>query len=113
MDIDIIEKEPLALPEVKKIISGLGKKAKLPDVQQKAHTFANEFGKISPAQAEKLQKELKELEIPMFTDEHIAQITNIVPQDLAELKSIFVGSKTTIAPENFKKILDIVLKYRK
>lgn len=113
MDIKIVKKEPLTLVEVNKTVSSLGKKAELPAIQQKVQTFAKKFSKITGANAAKLAGELKGLEIPMFTEEHIAQIVNIMPQDLAELKSIFAGSKTTISPENFKKIHDIVMKYSK
>jgi len=113
MDIKIVKKEPLTLVDVNKTVAGLGKKAELPAIQQKVHTFAKKFSKTTGANADKLAKELKGLEIPMFTEEHIVQIINTMPNDLAELKSIFAGSKTTITPENFKKILDIVLKYSK
>ena len=113
MDIKIIKKEPLTYVALNKIISGLGKKSELPTIQQKVQTFVKKFSKIKEADATKLAEELRALEIPMFTEEHIAQIINIMPQDLAELKSIFAGSKTTISPENFKKILDVVLKYSK
>ena len=113
MDTKIIKKEPLALVDAGKIVSGLGKKAELPTIQQKVQTFAKKFSKITSANVAKLAKELHGLEIPLFTEDNIAQICNILPQDLAELKSIFAGSKISISPENFKKILDIVIKYSK
>lgn len=113
MDIKVVKKEPLTLVEVNKTISGLGKKSELPAIQQKVLTFAKKFNKITEAHAKKLAEELRGLEIPMFSEEHIVQIINIMPKDLAELKSVFAGSKTSISPENFKKILDVVLKYSK
>jgi len=113
MDTKIIRKDPLALVDAGKLVSGLGKKAELPTIQQKVQTFAKKFSKITSANAAKLSEDLKKLEIPMFTEESISQICNILPQDLAELKSIFAGSKISISPENFKKILDVVIKYSK
>jgi len=113
MDIKIIKKEPLTLVKINKILSGLGKKSELPPIQQKVINFTKKFSKISESNAEKLFEELKNLGVPMLTDEHIVQIINIMPKDLAELKSVFAGSKTTVSPENFKKILDVVLKYNK
>lgn len=113
MDIKTIKKEPLTLLDVNKQVSKLGKKSEMPAIQQKVLTFAKKFNKIPGTDARKLAEELKSLEIPMFSQDHITQIINMMPQDLAELKSVFAGSKTTIAPENFKKIHDLVLKYSK
>lgn len=112
MDIEVIEKKPLTLIEVEKTISRLGKKSELPSIQQKIHTFAKRFSKIKEADAQKLADELRALQIPMFSEEYIAAVIDIMPRDLAELKSIFAGAKITFSSESFKKILDIILKYK-
>ena len=113
MEIRIIEKEPIALPKLAKIISEAGKKSEINDVQKKIQSTSKKYSKISDTHAEKLEKELVELGIPTLSKEHIAQLINIMPADISELKTIFAGSKANIAPENFNKILDLTLKYRK
>ena len=75
--------------------------------------FAKKFKKMKEDDAKKLFEELKSLELATLADEHIAQIVDILPKDLADLKAVFAGSKTTLTPENFQKIQDIVAKYRK
>jgi DNA-directed RNA polymerase subunit F len=35
-----------------------------------------------------------------------------MPADLGELKAVLSSSKATISPDNFKKIQDIVIKYK-
>lgn len=113
MDLKIIKKEPLTLPQLNKTISGLGKKAERTDIQNKVLDFTKKFGKLSEANSRKLAAELQGLDIPTLTQEHITQIINVLPSDLAELKVVFAGTKTTMTPENFKRIHDVIIKYKK
>jgi len=113
MEIKILEKEPISLPRVTKMISEAGKKAELLDVQKKIQGTAKKYAKTSEANAEKLEKEIVELGIPALTKEVIVEVINTMPADVSELRTIFMSSKVSVAPENLNKILDLILKYRK
>jgi DNA-directed RNA polymerase subunit F len=90
-----------------------GKKEELIPIQQKAFDHAVKFSKLNKSQELKLSGELKALEVPRMTDEHIATIVNILPKTVSELKVVFAGTKTTIAPENIDKIQKILSKHEK
>jgi DNA-directed RNA polymerase subunit F len=112
MDEKIIKKQPITLQELTKRLSEIKKKELIP-IQQKVHDFAKRFSKITPVNAEKLRGELKKLDITRLTDDHLVDIINIMPQDLAELKTLFVKTNTTLPPEDFKRISDLINKYKK
>ena len=113
MEAKLLRKEPITYPEVVKILSGFGNVPDRSEIQNKVISAVKKFKKLKENQAKKLADELKSLGLATLTEEHIAEIVNILPADLAELKSVFAGSKTTISPENFKKINEIILKYKK
>jgi DNA-directed RNA polymerase subunit F len=112
MDEKIIEKQPVTLQELAKQLGEIKKKEMTP-IQQKVHDFAKRFSKITPANAAKLKEDFKKLDITRLTDDHIADMINIMPQDLSELKTIFVKTNTTLPPEDFKRISELINKYRK
>jgi len=111
MDEKIIERQPVTLNQLAQKISKINKKEIIP-VQQKVFDFAKKFTKMTDGNAEKLAKDLKALDITRLTEEHITDIINLAPQDLAELKTLFVKTNTTLPPEDFKRILDLVDKHR-
>ena len=111
MDEKIIEKQPVSLNKLAKKLSKIKKKEIIP-IQQKVFDFAKKFTKMTDSNAEKLEKELKALDITRLAEDHITDITNFAPQDLAELKTLFVKTNTTLPPEDFKRILDLIDKYR-
>jgi DNA-directed RNA polymerase subunit F len=113
MELKIIAKEPLSLPQVAKMVKGLGKKDERAEVQNKILDFAGAHLKMKEDEAEKLREELRALDIATLSAEHITQIIDILPQDLAELKSVFAGSKTNLSPEQFQRIAEICQKVKK
>ena len=113
MEAKLLRKEPISYPNVIKTLSCIGNAPERSEVQNKVLTIVKKFKKLKEDKAQKLIKELKSLGLATLTEEHITEIVNILPEDLAELKYIFAGSKTTINPENFKKINEIILKYKK
>lgn len=90
-----------------------GKKEEITPVQQKVLDHSVKFSKLNKDRELKLFEEIKSLEIPRITEDHIASIVNIIPKSVPELRSIFAGSKTTVAPENLDKIQKTVDKYEK
>ena len=56
----------------------------------------------------KLVKAIKDLEIPLLTEANAIEIANILPKNLNELRTIFAGSKITVAPENLDKLFEVI-----
>lgn len=113
MELKILNKEPLTLPQIEKVIAGLGKKEERAEIQNKIYDTAKKYAKLSEEDALKLMEELKELNIATLAPEQLSQIAEFVPQDLGELKSVLASSKITLPPETFNKIRDILSKYKK
>ena len=111
-ELKIIKSIKMSLGQIAEALKP-GKKEELIPVQQKAFDHAVKFSKLNKSQELKLSEELKALEVPRMTDEHIATMVNILPNTLNELKVVFAGTKTTIAPENIDKIQKILSKYEK
>ncbi|MFH0869299.1 MAG: hypothetical protein V1839_03665 [archaeon] len=113
MDAKIINREPVTFPKLAKIIQGIGKKEERSEIQNKIFNIAKANAKLKEDDAEKLILELKALEISGFSDDSIVQLTNILPQDLSELKAVLAGSKASISPDNFLKIHEIIKSHTK
>lgn len=111
-DINVKSREPRCIAAVGAELSKL-KKAEKGPIQQKVYDFTRKFSRLSVLQAEKLIKELEDLEIPRMTKEHIISIVDILPRNDAELKIILAASKTMLKPEDIEKILGVVKKYIK
>jgi DNA-directed RNA polymerase subunit F len=111
-ELKIIKSIKMSLGQIAETLKP-GKKEELIPIQQKAFDHAVKFSKLNKSQELKLNGELTALEVPRMTDEHIATIVNILPKTLSELKVVFAGTKTTIAPENIDKIQKILSKYEK
>lgn len=112
MDSKIINKKPLSRAEVSEILKSPDRKER-GAIQQKTYDFTKKFSKITPAQNQKLLDKLKELGITRMTEEHLVTIADLLPKDVAELRTVFAGSKTTIKPEDLDKIQAIVKEFSK
>ena len=100
--------DDLSLAEVKKILAEKAKD-KEPNYEQKmALDHAKQFAKLTPLKAEKLKKELMEMELP---NEVATKIVDILPNAI-ELDLIAEKNKA-ITDENKEKILTLVNKYKK
>ncbi len=103
----------IGLGEIAEILKPKNKKEELQPIQQKAMDHSIKFSKLNKSQELKLTEELKSLEVPRMTEEHIVTIVSLMPRAISELKTIFAGTKTTIAPENIDKIQQTLSKYEK
>ena len=112
-ELKIIKTQPLTLAAVGEELKPKTKKAEIPTIQQKVLEHSAQFSKLNKSQEHKLTEELRALEVPRMTEEHIATIVNLMPKAVSELKTIFAGTKTTIAPENVEKIQQLLSKYEK
>ena len=112
-ELKIIKSRIMGLGEIAETIKPKTKKDELEPIQQKAMDHSIKFSKLNKSQELKLIEELRSLEVPRMTEEHIATIVNLIPRAISELKTIFAGTKTTIAPENLNNIQKTVNKYEK
>ena len=103
----------LSLGEIAEELKPKSKKDELEPIQQKVMDYSIKFSKLNKSQELKLIEELSALEVPRMTEEHIATIVNLMPKAVSELKTIFAGTKTTIAPENLESIQKTVNKHEK
>ncbi|MDD3244695.1 MAG: hypothetical protein PHU47_00935 [Candidatus ainarchaeum sp.] len=101
--------EDVSLTEIKKVLSEKSKEKELNYEQKMAYEHAKQFAKLTIAKAEKLKKEL--LEIEDITDEVATKIVDILPNQI-ELDLISEKNKC-INDDNKQKILDLVSKYKK
>jgi DNA-directed RNA polymerase subunit F len=100
--------DDLSLAEVKKILAEKAKDKELNYEQKMALDHAKQFAKLTPLKAEKLKKELMEMELP---NEVATKIVDILPNAI-ELDLIAEKNKA-ITDENKEKILTLVNKYKK
>lgn len=100
----IKKSEPLSLAEVKGLLKKLPESERVKEVD----VYIKKFVKISPAEAEKLKKEIQET-MPYINKEHLVKILDILPRDSEDIRKIFIG--TTLDENDIPKLLEIVKKY--
>ena len=100
----------LTLSEVKELLLQRAEEGELNSLQKYALGHAEEFAKLKPEEARKLVEELMELD---FVDErHAVKIADILPAHPDQVRVLYTKEKIVLPPEDVKKILDIVAKYR-
>ncbi len=101
----IKKKKPISISEVKEI---LGKEdvESMDQIQRWTFDYVSKFTKLEPKNAKKMREQLiKDCEL---TEEEAAEIVNICPTTLAELRSFTFGWKKLILAETLEKILKII-----
>jgi DNA-directed RNA polymerase subunit F len=109
MSEEILSKEPIAIPMLGGFLKEL-KKEERAKVHDDLADYSKKVSKLSEANCTKLIAELKDLNIPGMTSELIISLVNIVPITLTEIRAVLSG-KTTINPENFKRMQEVLVKY--
>ena len=102
----ILEKEALSIPELEKALRHLKNldEASLNSVQRKTLDYISKFSKVDPDKAAKLKRKLvEELDI---SEEEAAQIINLMPRTVDEVKEIFY--QKIILGELANRILEIL-----
>tara|TARA_Y100000034_G_C6776377_1_gene346688 strand:- start:180 stop:533 length:354 start_codon:yes stop_codon:yes gene_type:complete len=109
---EIVQETPITLSELKEKINVIDKKdEELNFRANKVKEYLNKFVKLDVKKVEEIKKKIAELEIPRLKDRQVVKIIDIMPDNLDEIKMIFVGETTTVNPENLQKILDVVKNY--
>ena len=114
MNPKIIEEVPLSMYDLKKEIKKIQKRdAELSIRTAKTDEYLNNFLVLKQSDAEALEKEIAEMNIPRLKELHIKKIVDILPESVEELKVVFQGYALTISKENMQKIVSAVKKYIK
>ena len=98
----ILERKPLDLHEVKKIIEDID------DNERKAQIelYLKKFLKTKPEQIKKIKEELKKLDLLKMKEEHVVKIVDLMPEDISDINKIFTDVNLT--EDEINKILEIV-----
>ena len=112
-DIKFIQRETISLGALAEEIKKVEDKKEPVAVQQKVKDYAIKFSKVNKDKEAKFIEAIRSLEIPLLTDAHAIQIVNLAPENLAELQTVFAGTKTTISPENLTKLQEVIKAHEK
>lgn len=100
---EIINEEPLALAEVKGILSKIQKRDEEFGFRTgRTFEYVSSLELQNEKKAEELKKKITELDIPRLKSSYVTKIVDIMPKTLEELKVILQG--VTITNDNLKKI---------
>ena len=101
---EIRKKLPISISEVKEILEKADSES-MDQIQRWTYDYVSKFVKLDPKAAKKMREQLMECDL---TDEEAAEIVNIRPTTLAELRSFTFGWKKLILAETLEKILKIL-----
>ena len=111
MSEEILSKEPIAISMLGSFLKDVKKEERV-EIQEKILTYSKSTAKLSEADCKKLIAELKGLNVPGFTSDLAVALANVLPITLTEIRAVLAG-KSSINPENFKRIQEILVKYTK
>ena len=99
------KKKPISISEVKEIL-GQEDPESMDQIQRWTFDYVSKFVKLEPKVAKKMREQLvKDCDL---TDEEAAELVNIRPTTLPELRSFTFGWKKLILAETLEKILKII-----
>jgi DNA-directed RNA polymerase subunit F len=102
---DILKKEVITLPEVKKILESV-KPEEMDQIQRWTYDYVRKFAKTDSESAEKMVKQLvAQCELKQ---EEAIEIVNILPTSIEELRAFTYGWKKLILTETLEKMLNIL-----
>ncbi len=102
----ITELKPLSLAESEEIIENAEDK----EEKKELRIFIKKFNKMSAKDARGLREEIEKFDNLKIKPEHIVKITDIVPEDEADVSKIFVD--VGLSKDEINKILELVKKYK-
>ncbi len=105
----IISSEYIPLSTVKKILKKRNKE-EMSYEQKMALEHAEEFTKLSEAEAEKLIADLKALNMSKLKDELIVKIADVAPKSRDELKLILSSSRIPFKDDELSQVFDAISK---
>ena len=102
---EVVKKSMISLSEVKEILSKIDVES-MDQIQRWTYDYVAKFAKIEPKAAKKMKQDL--VNQCGLTEEEAAEIVNILPKSLPELRSFTFGWKKLILSETLEKILKII-----
>ena len=102
---EIVKKQMITLPEVREILSKQDVES-MDQIQRWTFDYVSKFSKIEPKAAKKMKQDL--ISQCGLTEEEAAEIVNVLPKSLPELRSFTFGWKKLILSETLVKILKVI-----
>ncbi|MGD1835601.1 MAG: RNA polymerase Rpb4 [Nitrososphaeraceae archaeon] len=102
---DIIKKEIITLPQVKKILEEV-EQENMDQIQRWTLDYINKFVKTDSKNAEKMMKEL--IEQCYLKEEEAVELVNSMPTSIEELRAFTFGWKKLILTDTLEKMLKIL-----
>ncbi len=111
-DYEILESKPVPMAVVKELLKKKkGEEMSFEEKQAIEHLKA--LTKLSAKEAEKLEEELRKLEMRKLKDENIVKIVDILPTTMEELKLVLSDAKVPFNKEELEKIFEVVKRFVK
>ena len=104
----VIDTDPITIAEVKSMLGEISEHYELTYEQNLSLDHVTKFSKLDEEEAKKLVEELSEI----IKKAQAIKVTDIMPEDLADLRLIFAKERGSFKQEDMEKILEIVDKYR-
>ncbi|MFN4133562.1 MAG: RNA polymerase Rpb4 family protein [Candidatus Hadarchaeales archaeon] len=105
----VVEEKPVTLAEVREILESQ-KKQEMDYAQRLSYDYAQKFAKVDAKTARKIHEELAAL--GKLRENHIVTIIDLMPEAEEDLELVFYKERVGLTEEDFKKILEILDKYR-
>ena len=102
--------EPIPAAKVKQILEDFSENYELSYEQNVTLDHVTKFNKIALEDAEELIEKLQETGLKK---KYAVRITDLMPEDLADLRLMFAKERIPIKPEELEDILKIVEDYRR
>ena len=102
---DILKKEVIALPEVKKILESV-KPDDMDQIQRWTYDYVVKFAKTDPNSAREMIKQ--QIEQCGLKEEEATEVVNVMPTSLEELRAFTFGWKKLILTDILERILTIL-----
>ncbi len=107
--IKLIQEVSLSLPEIKEKLNEIESRDKeLSFRANKVKDYLNKLVRLDKKTSSELKQKLISLDIPRLKERQIIKIIDILPEDLEDLRAVFIGEVTTITQENMEKIIEAV-----
>ncbi|MCS7097438.1 MAG: RNA polymerase Rpb4 family protein [Candidatus Methanomethyliaceae archaeon] len=106
---EIVREEVLSLPQVKKLLEKRFSEGEPNYLQKITYDYVTKFSKLPSEKAEEL---LNKLKAEGISPESAAQIVNIMPSVIDELRVLVSTEKKLFLPSELEKILSIINSFR-
>ncbi|MBN2422125.1 hypothetical protein JXB41_02770 [Candidatus Woesearchaeota archaeon] len=113
MNPTIISEDAVSLYDISKELKKIKKRDEELNIRtKKLDEYLNNFLELKQKQAEELEKELTDLNIPRLKELHIKKIVDIFPDNIEGLKLVLNAYPLTVSKDNLAKIIDVIKKYK-